>query len=340
MSDEERACIRSRLQDYGVNTSHLAQGFSSMNLCSNSPRFADQWCAISPGWATIPPGHLPEGISPALLDLLAVHPAWAGTAELPAPWHSMILVEHAAQSQFDLLVKALREGLSLPHGLLCLAGSGAGFHGQQGRRWLAVHGNLHLSMVLAPGLPLRAIAAGLALLPAVSLVQLLDSLPGLEHRAGIRWVNDIVVDGSKLAGFLVHTQSWSGAVTGVVIGIGLNVETIPPVPPTLFVPSVTSLRAQVGDPDACARPVVLRKLLHLLGRNVDLLLRGRTAELIAFYRERSLVVGRHVDVYADGLDGGGRPSVVGRVVAIGDGLELLLAGVSRPVVGGRVVIRE
>jgi len=322
-------------------------GVRSMNLCTDSPRCAEEWFSASPGWTCGNPEHLPGEFCEIAQRLLPVGPVATASIDLPRPWQFAVLVEHAVRSQFDVLVSSLRGGLEIPDGLVCLAGSGEGFHGQRGRVWVAVRGNLHLSAFLSPtalhnhapaACHLNDIATGLTVLPAVSLVQTLDSIPGLKHRAAIRWVNDIVIDGSKLAGYLVHTQSSAGRVTGAVIGIGLNVEAVPSVAPTVFVPSVTALRDHVRDPRACSRPDILRRLLHFLALNYEKLVAGRSGELLEFYRERSAVIGRRVEVYPD-LDGRATGhAAAGTVAAIGNRLELILAGGGRPISCGRIVM--
>lgn len=311
-----------------------------MNLCTDIPRCAEEWFPGSPAreWDFAAP--LPGEFREIAHRLLPTAPVATASIELPRPWQFMVLVEHAARSQFDVVVGMLREGLAIPDGLLCLACSGEGFHGQRGRAWAAVRGNLHLSIFLSPGRRLNDIAMGLTVLPAVSLVQTLDSIPGLHHRAGIRWVNDIVIDGSKLAGYLVHTQSSAGLATGAVVGIGLNVEAVPPVQPTVFVPSVTSLRDHVSDRSVCSLPDVLRRLLRVLALNYEKLMSGDGGELLEFYRERSVVVGRRVEVYPDREGRTTGHSAAGVVAAIGDRLELILAGGGRPVSGGRIVMQS
>jgi biotin-[acetyl-CoA-carboxylase] ligase BirA-like protein len=280
-------------------------------------------------------------------ELLLQAPVSTASIDFPGPWKHMVLVEHTVRSQFDTLVNALRAGFPAPHGLLCLAGSGKGFHGQWNRVWSAMPGNIHLSVFLTPGLCLNDIGAGLTVLPAVSLVQALDTIPGLENRSGIKWVNDILVDGSKIAGFLVHTQSSAGRITGAVIGIGLNVETTPPVAPTKFVPSVTALCDHVSDPHTYRRSLIFQRLLHFLAQNYEKLVNGRTAELLEMYRERSLIMGRSVHVYRDLQDSqdlqdfddhNAKTIAVGKVLSIGNNLELFLEGEGHPVHQGRLVM--
>lgn len=312
----------------------------SMNLCTDSPLSAEAWFPAHHGWTRGVPARLPGEfceIAERLIPLSSIVSTWI---DLPAPWRVGVLVDHAPRSQFDLLVNALREGLAIPDGLVCLAVSGAGFHGHHGRAWAAVPGNIHLSVHVSPGRTLHRSATALTALPAVSLLQVLDSIPGLNGRAGIRWVNDIVIDGSKLAGYLVHTQSSAGRITGAVIGIGLNVAAVPPVEPTLFVPSVTTLHRHVPDPRACTPSDVLLLLLRALASNIQKLVAGDVDELVERYRERSLVVGRRVKVYPDQAGGVPGDPAAGTVAAIGDRLELILAGSVRPLYSGRVVLEE
>lgn len=312
--------------------------FHSMSLCTDSPRCAEEFFSASSGWTPGLPPRLPREFHEVARRLLPAAPVASASIDLTPPWQCALLVEHAPRSQFDVLVSALREGCAMPDGLLCLAGSGEGFHGQRGRTWAAVRGNIHLSAFLTPRCNLSNVATGLTVLPAVSLIQTLDAIPGLERRASIRWVNDVVIEGSKLAGYLVHTQSTTDRVTGVVIGIGLNVEAVPSVAPTVFVPSVTALRDHLSDPRACSVPAILSRLLRFLALNYEKLIDGRARELLEFYRERSVVIGRRVEVYPD-LEGSATvPAVAGTVAAIGDRLELVLQGVGRPVVCGRVVM--
>ncbi len=311
-----------------------------MNVCTDSLRFAGQWFSSSPRWESVLPGHVPEEARHVVQRLQLAPPFATASIGLPEPWRYMVLVERAVRSQFDILVSTMRAGLALPDGLICLAGSGEGFHGQRGRMWAALPGNIHLSVFLSSGCQLSDIATGLTVLPAVSLVQTLDSIPGLENRAGIRWVNDIVLDESKLAGFLVHTQSSAGKVTGAVFGVGLNVEAVPPVAPTLFVPSVTALRNHVSNPCVCSLSVIFHRFLHFLAQNHEKLITGRATELLEFYRNRSLVIGRQVAVYADLQGDNLKQSTRGTVVSIGDRLELILAGRRSPVFGGRLVIES
>ncbi|MDP8912685.1 MAG: biotin--[acetyl-CoA-carboxylase] ligase [Pseudomonadota bacterium] len=111
-----------------------------------------------------------------------------------------------------------REGA--PEGLWVRAERQTGGRGRQGREWRSPLGNLYASTLvrLHPGDPP---AATLALVAAVALHEAASAFaPG--HRLTIKWPNDLLHEGSKLAGVLLER-----AETLVVIGIGVNLAQHP-----------------------------------------------------------------------------------------------------------------
>ena len=258
----------------------------------------------------------------------------------PGPWSWLFVSETACGSQFDLLVELGRQGVALPDGTLCVAGSGIGLHGMRGRRWTALPGNIHLSARLRVPPGLTWSAAPFVALAAVSVVETIDRIPGLAGRAGIRWVNDVFIDGAKVSGILAHVDADESGIAAAVIGIGLNVETQPSVEPSMFVPRTDSLVHAGGEPAACHLGAVFAILLEALAVNWRQLNTGGVTEIVEAYRRRSLVLGRHVTVYTEEEAGCPVERAWGRVVRLGDDLELFLDGRARPFTTGRVVLGE
>ena len=92
--------------------------------------------------------------------------------------------------------------------------------GQHGRTWHSPPGVLTASFILdqipAIQLPKFSLAAGLAVIYAVE-----DLLPGWQGVLRLKWPNDVLLDGRKLAGILCEGRV-KGSSTRVVVGIGLN----------------------------------------------------------------------------------------------------------------------
>jgi biotin-(acetyl-CoA carboxylase) ligase len=314
--------------------------------------------------------HLPVGVEEELHGD-APEPLWRGTAELPGGWQSIHVVAEPRVSQFDLLLRRMREHGDVPDRSLYLGGWGDRFHGQRGRAWVGLRDNLHLSVHLALDIPLERVGAGMIALAAVSLVEAIDEIPALSGHPRIKWVNDVYLGDAKVAGFLAHVSSRGGRMTGAILGVGVNVARSPEIPAgdpiirratslarhlvsTGAVPGATAapLAGGVAIPGASgapraggeADPVTLATFLpRLTGRlagNVDLLLAHGPGPLIAAYRRRSFVVGRRVRVISDPVEGSPRPGAEGVVTAIGDGLELHLAGVAAPIREGRLELLD
>jgi biotin-[acetyl-CoA-carboxylase] ligase BirA-like protein len=279
-------------------------------------------------------------LDPLIEGLFTRGPLSVANADGGNRWSHAFIVKDAAASQFDLLVELCQKGVSIPDGVICIAGMGQSFHGQRGRPWSAHPGNIHLSIFFSPQAAIRRFHIGFSILAAVSIVGAIDQLETVRGRAGIKWVNDVLIDGAKVAGFLAHTASVESIVRSAVLGIGLNVEASPRVHADVFVPRVGALCDFVPDRGTCNRKAVLELLLRALADNYDSLLAGRFEDLLDAYRERSLVIGKNVRILSDAI--GDRMSEIGagRVASIGDNLELHLEGSPEPIRTGRLILED
>jgi BirA family biotin operon repressor/biotin-[acetyl-CoA-carboxylase] ligase len=249
-------------------------------------------------------------------------------------WRAILVLDHAHGSQYDLLIRLLRAGVALPDRVACLARTGSGMHGFRGRPWRACAGNIHLVVHFAPNRAIERFGPALTALAAVAAAEAADSvLADTQHRARIKWVNDILVADRKVGGVLAFTQTRDAVVTSAVLGIGLNVESTPAVERSPYVPAAGSLKEVAPS---CRAAHVLPVLLDALVRNRELLLHGGPAALLDAYRARSATIGEHVTVVSD--DVAADILAEGRVTGIGDGLELLIDGRAEPVTRGRLLL--
>jgi len=163
-----------------------------------------------------------------------------------------------------------------PHGTLVTAGEQTAGRGRQGRTWSAPPGStLLLSLVLREPpelLPLRA---------AVAVAETAGA------GAAIKWPNDVLLGGRKVAGILAEGRPQEGwTVLGIGLNVALRVEDLPP-----------ELHATAGTlglgPD---------DLEPVLGRLLDALERALALDptsLLDAYRARDALAGREV-AWADG----------------------------------------
>ena len=110
------------------------------------------------------------------------------------------------------------------HGATWVAESQTAGRGRQGRSWVSPRGENLLFSVLVrvtcppARLPPLALVAGLAARDAIA-----RAAP--EREVQIKWPNDVVVGGKKVAGVLVEATLQGSTVEALVVGVGINVHT-------------------------------------------------------------------------------------------------------------------
>jgi len=111
--------------------------------------------------------------------------------------------------------------------------------GRRGRHWETARGNLAASVFTvtdaSPSIAATlGFVAGLSLLdalgklaPALVVDAALDGAAGRRSRLALKWPNDLVAGGAKIAGILLQAETVPGGRIGVVAGIGVNVVSAP-----------------------------------------------------------------------------------------------------------------
>lgn len=152
-----------------------------------------------------------------LLDEQAIRQALPQGA---APLLSELEIHHSLRSTNSHLLDAARAGR--PGGHACLAEHQQQGRGRRGRHWASPLGaNIYLSLLWRfelepPALSGMSLAAGVAVAKSLAQMGITD--------IGLKWPNDVLWQGRKLAGVLLETSGESHGAQAVVIGVGLNVH--------------------------------------------------------------------------------------------------------------------
>jgi BirA family transcriptional regulator, biotin operon repressor / biotin---[acetyl-CoA-carboxylase] ligase len=108
-------------------------------------------------------------------------------------------------------------GAGAPHGTLVTAGEQTAGRGRQGRTWSAPPGQaLLMSLVLRDAPALLPLRAGLAVAQAIGA------------DAQLKWPNDVLVAGRKVAGILAEARPSDGwAILGIGVNVAIDVAQLP-----------------------------------------------------------------------------------------------------------------
>lgn len=197
-------------------------------------------------------------------------------------WRDVRVVPDTESTNADL-VAAARAGE--PEGLVLIAEAQSRGRGRLGRSWQSPpRAGLLMSMLVRPAVPVSALPL-VPLLAGTALVEALRAVAGLD--AVLKWPNDVLVAGRKLAGVLIERVD--GAV---VVGVGLNVSTSAS---ELPVPTATSVALAGGVTD---RESIAKEVLRAFARRYLVFCAGGGAAttVLPAYREICDSIGRRVRV--------------------------------------------
>lgn len=201
-------------------------------------------------------------------------------------------------------------------GTVVLAEAQIAGRGRMGSAWFSPPGlNLYVSVLFRPPLALTAVPV----FSFIASLALTDAAWSTGLPAAIKWPNDILVEGHKVAGCLVDVAGTGGRVDHVILGAGIN----------LNVPSY-ALCATLGDAGKAAgsmselaghpvdRNVFTATFLNALERWLTVYRTDGPRAVLAAWRTRDALSGQEVDVRGEGA------SYHGRALGIGDDGYLLV----------------
>jgi len=209
-----------------------------------------------------------------------------------------------------------------PHGTLVIADEQTAGRGRAGRRWLTPSRSaIALSLLLRWEPPVGGVSGALSGFGALSVA---EAVEGLGAQVEIKWPNDVLVAGKKVAGVLVEAQ-WQGSlIASAVVGIGINVR-----------PGSVPNPDQVGYPAGCLEQAIGRRIdrealildvVQAAGRWLPLL---GSPEMLEGWEARLAFRGMQVSVDDSGVRVRGRLENLhtdGRMVLLTDEGERLIIG--------------
>ncbi len=207
-----------------------------------------------------------------------------------------------------MLRSLARSGVA--EGTVVLAEGQSQGRGRLGQPWFSPAGvNLYMSALFRISVKLREAPV----FSFVASLALADAVKDLGLAPAIKWPNDVLVGGKKVAGSLMDCATHGEAVEFIVLGVGVNVNVDLATLHEALGPSgraATSLAAVVGrevDRNALAADYLNHLDLWVLRYRAE-----GAAPILAAWRERDILTGRRVEIR------GGGPAFDGRALGIED----------------------
>ncbi|NDJ22479.1 biotin--[acetyl-CoA-carboxylase] ligase [Nostoc sp. B(2019)] len=206
---------------------------------------------------------------------------------LPFSLHIFESVSSTNQTLWDLLAQGAEAGC------VVIATQQTAGRGQWGRQWVSPSGGLYLSVAIAPKIE----ATDSYQLTLASAWGVAFQLRKCGVSVGIKWPNDLVLNGRKLGGILTETKVNKGKITQAVIGVGINWAN--PVPETGI--NLESWQAsQHSNPVSCLEMLTSTVLLGIES-GIECLFQEGVSILLSRYQD--LLINMGDQVYVNNLSG-------------------------------------
>src|SRR5215471_5938503 len=242
-----------------------------------------------------------------------------------------IRVFQETTSTNDVVEKLARDGVK--EGVVVFAESQRKGRGRLGRTWLSpAKKGLWFSVLLRPKLRLQS-ATQLTVASATALRRAIQVHTGL--RAEIKWPNDILVAGQKVAGILTELNAELDHIRYVILGIGIDVNLNPSDFAGELRKTATSLKAELGQ--SVQRAELAVAVLRHLDEDYDRVLCGCFASVAEEWQTHCATLGQQVVIQA------GQRELRGRAESLGEDGALLLRtehGHLERIIGGDVTVEK
>ena len=193
----------------------------------------------------------------------------------------------------DAVMAAGRAGRA--EGLAIVADRQTAGRGRRGRTWASTAGvGLYTSLLLRPDLPPDRIPL-LTLVAGLGVAEAIEEMASVAAR--LKWPNDVLVDGRKVAGILAETAfADTTSISHVVVGIGINVNHDRQDLPEAEFPEATSLYLATGR--IIPRGHLAATVYERIDRWYGVFCQRRFDEILASGRGRSATLRHVVEVLA------------------------------------------
>lgn len=223
-------------------------------------------------------------------------------------------------------------GRGAPEGTVVIAEEQNAGRGRMGRTWVSPkYANVLMSVVIKPNIKIDEIFA-INMMTTLAVTDAIEEIFGLTSK--IKWPNDIYINMKKVGGILTELSSKGPEIEYVIIGLGLNINWKPENLSEMRY-SATCVSDEVGGP--LSREKVISSILKKIDLYYKMFSEGMSRELLELWRDRSIILGKMVEVDT------GEGTISGRALRVDHRGSLIIEnenGDKKEVIFGDVSVKE
>lgn len=212
-------------------------------------------------------------------------------------------------------------------GLIVISEEQTKGRGRMGRKWSTHKGDaIAMTLLLRPNIPPKD-APSITPLLALSIVEGIKDATGIE--CGIKWPNDVVLDGKKLCGILTEMKLLGAKINYIAAGIGININQ------SVFEDEISDIATSLKRFSGLDlnRANILGEILNSLEKNYEKFKTNGISAFIKKLKKYSVLIGQRVKIELTS------ENIEGKVVDMGDEGSLIIIddnGKLKKVISGEV----
>ena len=210
------------------------------------------------------------------------------------------------------------------NGMMIVAAKQTEGKGRSGRKWISPTGGIWFSVILYPKFDI-SISTLFPIASALALSKALEKT--IKISPELKWPNDLMIKGKKIAGILVDASLESNKIENLILGIGINFDVnIKQIEKSLKdTPNYYGV-ASLSEPKKKTNPVkLIQTFLMELERIYELLDTRQTKKIISEWTKRSSTVGKKIEIETS------YGKIKGKAIKIDEDGALLVASDNRKV---------
>ncbi|MFC1884616.1 biotin--[acetyl-CoA-carboxylase] ligase [Thermodesulfobacteriota bacterium] len=222
--------------------------------------------------------------------------------------------------------------MGAPEGTVVIAENQNAGRGRMGRKWVSPkYANVLMSVIIKPDIKIREIFA-INMITTLAVTDAIEEIFGLNSK--IKWPNDIYLNMKKVGGILTEISAKGHDIEYVVVGLGLNINWKPENLTEMRYDAI-SVSEEVGYP--LSREEIISSILIKIDLYYKMYSQGMSLKLLELWRERSIILGKLVEIDT------GEETISGRVLRVDHRGTLIIEnedGDKNEVIFGDVSVKE